>query len=48
MLRLVQATAFYRTAGLRCAHVAVMDEADENLAVNQERNKIYTNITYGL
>ena len=31
----------------RCAHVAVMDEADENLAVNQERNKIYTNITYG-
>ena len=31
----------------RCTHVAVMDEADENLAVNQERNKIYTNITYG-
>ncbi len=31
----------------RCAHVAVMDEADENLAVNQERNKTYTNITYG-
>ena len=31
----------------RCAHVAVMDEVDENLAVNQERNKTYTNITYG-
>ena len=24
-----------------------MDEADENLAVNQERNKAYSNITYG-
>ena len=32
----------------RCAHVAVMDEADENLAVNQERNKTYTNITYAI
>lgn len=31
----------------RCAHVTVMDEADENLAVNQERNKAYSNITYG-
>ena len=39
--------AFDRTAGLQVAHVAVMDEVDENLAVNQERNKTYTNITYG-
>ena len=31
----------------RCAHVTVMDQADENLAVNRERNKDYSNITYG-
>ena len=30
----------------RCAHVTVMDQADENLAVNRERNKDYSNITY--
>ena len=31
----------------RCAHVTVMDEADENLEVNRQRNSDYVNITYG-
>ena len=32
----------------RCAHVTVMDSRDENLAVNRERNRDKSNITYGL
>ena len=31
----------------RCAHVTVADGADENLAVNRQRNQAYDNITYG-
>ena len=30
----------------RCAHVAVVDERDENLVVNQKLNEAYTNISY--
>lgn len=30
----------------RCAHVAVVDERDENLVVNQKMNEAYTNISY--
>lgn len=31
----------------RCAHVTVMDEKDESLGVNRERNRDRDNITYG-
>ena len=30
----------------RCDHVAVVDERDENLVVNQKMNDAYTNVSY--
>lgn len=30
----------------RCASVAVVDERDENLVVNQKMNEAHTNISY--
>ena len=32
----------------RCAHVTVVDDRDENLLVNRQRNQARGNITYGL
>ncbi len=31
----------------KCAHVTVMDDREENLAVNRERNKDHENVVYG-
>lgn len=38
--------AFTGLLAEKCAHVTVMDDRDENLAVNRARNQEYENITY--